>query len=161
MQICPFGEIDPKNVEEYYEGRLTIENSEVEVDLNFESKNVSEAVLSDASNFLSNSSSLVSNALKSIESDFDLEEESETARFYLSHHLDVCEKGEIVEFFGNATVDKQCFMSKLKAVRIGIYPEDKESFAVIDVKFPNEFSNYLMAVIFDSDGTVQEIAMES
>ena len=87
MDISPFGIIDPKDVEDYYSGSIKIGENEVDIDLNFESKSINEDLLSSVNELLPRITSYADKAWHAISHDWDLGEESETARFYLQHHL--------------------------------------------------------------------------
>jgi hypothetical protein len=161
MEIEIFGKIDPSSPEEYYGGTINLQGNDVEIDLNFESESIGESVFKSVSDFLNNAESMTKKAFSAIASDFDLGDESETARFYLQHHLDELSKDELSEIFGEEEVNKESFMNSLILQRVGMYPEDKESFVIFDIQFPDEFSNYLMAVTFDDANELSYISLES
>lgn len=161
MDIVPFGKVDIENLEEYYDGELQIRGNPVEVDLNFESKSIEQSVLEKIEKFLHDIEAFANKSFEEISKDFDLGEESETARFYLQHHLEEFDEDEVLEIFGTKDVDKQTFIKNLSLRRIGIYPENDESYAVFDIQLPEEYTNYLTAVTFDSDGELSYISMDS
>jgi hypothetical protein len=161
MHIQPFGNIDPKNLEESYDGELTVAGEAVEIDVNFESESTEESVLTRIRDFVNGIDAKAKEALQAISDDFDLGDESETARFYLEHHLSELSSEEKDALLGGSEVDKQKFLDCLVLKRIGVYPEDEESYAVFDIQFPEEYTNYLMAVTFDEDGKISCISMDS
>ena len=161
MEFKPFGNIDPKELEEYYDGELTVAGKPVEIDVNFESESTDESALERIANFIEGIGAKAKVAFQAISDDFDLGEESETARFYLQHHLDQFSDDEKNVLFGGPDVDQEKFLDCLVLKRIGIYPEDEESYAIFDIQFPEDYTNYLMAVTFDEDGGLTGISMES
>ena len=161
LEISPFGKIDPNNIEEYYDGRVEVDGKDVKIDLNFESESVDSDLLKDVENVISKISEFAKLAWLAISEDWDLDLESETARFYLQHHLDEFSEEEIVKLFGTSNVDKSIFFKALSLVRIGLYPEDDEMFTVFDIQLSKELTNYLMSVSISSDGKVTDIDFES
>ncbi len=161
MEILPFGKIDPKNIEEYYDGTVNIDGKDVEVDLNFESESIDNNLLKDVGRVISNIDSFANKAWSAISDDWDLDSESETVRFYLQHHLDEFNEEEVVKLFGTSAVDKSVFFNALSLVRIGLYPEDNEMFSVFDIQLSQELTDYLMSVSIGSDGQITGISFES
>ncbi len=161
MDFQPFGKIDIKNLEEYYHGDIQIHGNNVEIDLNFESESIEKSELDKIKQFINDIETIANRAFKEISKDFDLDEESETAKEYLQFHLEEFTEGEIIDIFGTIDIDKQTFLKQLKLQRIGLYPEDEESYAIFDIQLPEEYTNYLMAVTYDSVGQFLYISMES
>ena len=156
-----FGDIDIDNLNDCYEADIQIDGSNKEIDLNFESTSIEKSMLKNTSNVISNIDNMAQQAFTAISEDYDLGEESETARDYLEHHLDVLPKEDLLSIFGNTEVSKELFMNALSLYRIGLFPEDDESFAIFDVQFSRDVTNYLMAVTFDSSGKLSYISMDS
>lgn len=161
MEIPPFGKIDSKNIEEYYDGSVTIDGKVIEIDLNFESKSVDDDLVKSVARVTSNISALANTAWSAISKDWDLGSESETARFYLQHHLDEFSEEEVVKLFGTLDVDKSDFLKALSLGRIGLYPEDVEMFSVFDIQLNPALTDYLMSVSIGSAGEVTGIRFES
>jgi hypothetical protein len=161
MEMEVFGKIDPSSPKEYYEGSINLQGNDIAIDLNFESEEVDESVLKLVSSFLKNAEYMSKKAFSAIATDYDLGEESETARFYLQHHIDEFSKNKLSDIFGEEEINKESFMNSLILQRVGIYAEDDESFVIFDIQFPDEFTNYLMAVTFDDANQLSCISMES
>ncbi|MBU6955376.1 DUF2004 domain-containing protein [Hahella sp. HN01] len=161
MGIDIFGQIDPNNLEKYYEGTVVINGVEVEVDLNLESDELEKGDFEVISTFVDSLESYANRAFSAISNDFDQGEESEAARFYLQHHLDAFSEEETKAVFGNTPINKESFMKALSLHRIGLYPEDEESFAVFDIQFSADITHYLLAVVFNLAGQVTYISVES
>ena len=91
-----------------------------------------------------------------VSTDYDLDDDSETAREYLEHHED-----KVPISFGSKTVTKEMFLSKLQAYRVGFYPEESDSFVIVDIQFSRDVTNYLMAVTLDNEYKLSCIDMDS
>ena len=161
LEILPFGKVDSKNVEEYYDGSVKVDGKDVDVDLNFESESVDHDLVKNVGSVISNILEFAHQAWSAISDDWELGAESETARFYLQHHLDELSEEEVVKLFGTSSVDKSVFFKALSLVRIGLYPEDDEMFTVFDIQLSQELTDYLMSVSIGSDGQVTGISFES
>jgi len=161
MQIEPFGEIDPENLEDYYGGEIEIDGDIIEIDINFDSASVDEGLLKQVADFLSRIDSRIEQAFAAITDDLELDEDTGTARFYLQHHLNELSDDELQSVFGTDDVTEEIFLDNLLVTRIGLYPEDNESWSIIDIKLPDEFTNYLLAVSFRPNGELTGISMES
>lgn len=161
LKISPFGNIDSEDVEGYYVGSVNINGQDIEIDLNFESESVDDDLLKSVASVIPKISDLANRAWSAISEDWDLDSESETARFYLQHHLDEFSEEEIFNLFGTSSVDKSAFLKSLSLVRIGLYPEDDEMFSVFDIQLNPDLTDYLMSVSIDSDGQVTGISFES
>ena len=161
MELKYFGNIEPNNLEEYYDHQAVVAGNEIELDLNFEEEEIKLSSLEKVNDVLKSLDVLLSDAKESISKDYDLGKESETARDFLAHHMDVLDSEEIQSLFGTNDVTKELFMSKLIATRVGLYPEDEESFAIVDVTFEGEITNYLMAVTYDENNELSYISMDS
>jgi hypothetical protein len=162
MEIRPFGKIDADNLADYYYGELLIHSDKkVEIDLNFESVSIDSSDLDKINEFINDIETYAKKAFDEISKDYDLGEESESARLYLQHHFEEFTEEEIIEVFGTKDIDKQTFLNSLMLRRVGLYPEDDESYAIFDIQFPEEHTNYVMAVNFNSDGHFSFIDLES
>jgi len=159
--ILPFGDIDKENVEVYYGSEMLINGLLTDVDLNFESASVDASVLQSVSDFISKIDLIALKASNAITDDYDLGEDSDTARFYLKHHTDILSEEELVDLFGTTKITKELFLNALTLYRVGFYPEDDDSFAIFDIQFSREVTDYLMAVTFDVNGKLSYISMES
>ncbi len=161
MEILPFGNLDSNNVENYYSGSVHVNKNEIEIDLNFEEEQVDENILISVKETISKIYEFSNKAWSAISDDWDLDGDSETARFYLQHHLDEFSDEEIKKIFGTSKIDKQSFINSLTLTRIGLYPESEDMFIIFDIQFSPDLTNYLMSVAFDGDGEFVEISMES
>jgi len=159
--VGPFGEINPSELEGYYDGEISVSGKNIDIDLNFESEEISESILNGVDLLLKEVEKLAHKTFMAVSSDWDLDDESETASFYLQHHLDEFEPAEITEIFGTTDINKSTFLNALSIERVGFYPENDESHVIVDIQFSKDVTNYLMAVNFDNKGELTEITMES
>ncbi len=161
MNIQPFGEIDSDNLEDYYDGKIIINGTEIEIDINFESESIDEERLNKIKKYIDNIEVQIKSAFDALSTDYDLGEESETALFYLEHHKEELSKEELLKIFGTTDISKELFFKCIEAKRIGLYPEDDEAYSIIDIKLPDEYTNYIMAVTYDEDNKLSYISMDS
>jgi hypothetical protein len=122
MKIHPFGNIDLENVEEYYDGEVQIQGNTVEIDLNFESESISKSDLAKIEIFLNDIESFVCKAFDEISKDYELDEETGTAKFYLQHHLNQLAENQVKDIFGKIDIDKDTFLNTLKTSKSWIIP---------------------------------------
>ena len=161
MNINTFGVISAEHLDEYYTGNIEINGKLIDIDLNFESESVDESLLISVDTVLKNIRDFADKAWNAISDDWDLNEDSETARFYLQHHLEEFSEEEILTIFGTTEIDKRAFMSALSLTRVGLYPEDADMFIVFDFQFPDEYTNYLMSLSLTQDGLVNDLSLQS
>ena len=161
MEIQPFGQIDPQNLGEYYEATIQIGEIALELDLNFEVQSVDESMLIGIQAYIESIAKLIQAAMNAISHDYDLGEKSVAARLYLEHHVEVFTEEETLAIFGTTNISKDAYLQSLTVSRIGVYPEHSESYAVIDVMFPNTYTDYLISVTFDDNQNISSISMES
>ena len=98
-----------------------------------------------------------------IDNDFN-DEDGDTVRFYLEHHLEVADKQELstlIDFGGKNTETKKQLLAKLYLVRVGIYPDNDENFAVFDYSLGKSFTNYLVVCNLNKKGELDYMTMES
>ncbi|WP_373976082.1 DUF2004 domain-containing protein [Chitinibacter sp. SCUT-21] len=161
MQLADFPEFDPAELEECYESTVQLHGHEVNIDLNFDSDSIEGEALQQLQACLASLEQYPAKVMAAIADDFDLEEDEGAARFYLQHHLEQFSEEELQAIFGATDIDKSAFMAAIQLTRIGVYPDESEYFMVCDVQFPEEYTNYLLAVTFDQEGELVSIDMES
>lgn len=161
MNVQPFGEIDPQDLDDYYDAQIEVNGDTIEVDLNFESKTIDVDILEKVSQSIDAVDVQIQKAFEALSTDYDLGEESEAALFYLQHHQEELSDDDILKIFGSTDITKEIFLKNIAVSRIGFYPEDEESFTVVDLKLPDQYTNYIMAVTFDAEGELSFISMES
>lgn len=158
-----FGQLSTDNVEEYYDINIDFNGNEIQVDLNFESENTDGAKLDQVKNYLENIETFNRLAKSYILEDYH-NEEGDTVKLYLEHHLEEVEQDELSTLinFDDVTVEpEQQLLTKLELVRIGLYPDNEEGFAILDYSIGKEITNYLVVINTDQNGQLDYMAMES
>ncbi len=92
------------------------------------------------------------------------DEDGDTVKFYLEHHLEEVGKDELSNLinFEDATIEpEKQLLKKLKLVRVGLYPESKDDFAVFDYSIGERITNYLVVINTDEKGQLDYMTMES
>ena len=161
MRVDPFGNLDPDDLEENYEGEIQVGDQAIKCDINFESEAVEPGILQSAAEFVVGLDRLIPIAFEALSRDFDRGEESEAARMYLEYHLEEFSDDELKEVFGTKNVSKKVFLQSINASRIGLYPQDAEAYAIVDVMLPRQYTDYLLSVTFNAKAEVMSVAMES
>ena len=98
-----------------------------------------------------------------IDNDFN-DEDGDTVRFYLEHHLEEVDKEELstlIDFDDKSTEPEKQLLDKLRLVRIGLYPDNDENFAVFDYSLGESFTNYLVVINLNIKGKLDYMTMES
>lgn len=158
-----FGQLSTGNLEEYYSVNMPFNGSEIQVDLNFENKNIDTPQLDKIKNFLENIEKLDKLNKTYIMDDYH-DEDGETVKFYLEHHLEEVGKDELstlINFEDSTTEPEQQLLTKLELVRIGLYPDSEDNFAISDYSIGEDLTNYLVVINTDENGQLDYMAMES
>lgn len=158
-----FGEFDTDNIEEYYDVSIPVNGHEVSVDLNFMNNKTDPDALRLVESFINNLSEYEKKSRKYIADDY-ADENSEAVRDYVDHHIEEFAPEELsaVIDYNNKTIKPELqLITALKLVRVGLYPYDKEEFAIFDYSFNKDLTQYLVVVCTDHNGNLERIAMES
>ena len=118
-----FGEIDNSNLEEYYDVEIKFNGKEVDLDLNFEKKEVDPARLDIVKRFLDNLPEFEQKNKKYIDQDFK-NEHADTVATYVEHHLEELDEDELKDIidFENETIEpEKQFINALHLVRVGFF----------------------------------------
>ena len=100
---------------------------------------------------------------KYIETDFN-DEDGDTVREYLEHHIEELATDELNDLIGANTKSADqpaLLLKKLKLVRVGLYPDSKEQFAIFDYSIGQELTDYLVVINTDENGNLDYMTMES
>lgn len=158
-----FGQISTDNIEEYYDVNIDFNGREIQIDLNFESETTNGEKLNQIKNYLENIEVYNRLAKNYILEDYH-NEEGDTIKFYVEHHLEEVEEDElstIINFDDSTVEPEQQLLTKLELVRIGLYPDNEEGFAILDYSIGKEITNYLVVINTDQNGQLDYMAMES
>ncbi|MFB6454556.1 DUF2004 domain-containing protein [Chitinophaga sp. Hz27] len=142
---------------------VLVGGNNIGMDLNLNQQGLTERGASYLNIFLKN---LEEHAVKNrqfIDEYYDEADEENALKFYLDFH-----KEEALEEMQDAlNVDPTAddlnlqLIAKLKLARVGLYPNNANFFAIFDYTFGKDFTNYVLVLITDAAGNIQEITVES
>jgi len=158
-----FGNLAAENLEEYYTVNIEFDGDEIEIDLNFENKTIDTITMDKVKNFIENIEKYNKLNKTYILNDYN-DEVGDTVKSYLEHHLEEVEKEEISNLinFDDKTIEPELQLLKnLKLVRVGLYPDYEDNFAIFDYSIGVEITNYLVVINTDEHGQLDYMAMES
>lgn len=158
-----FGNLQTDNLNDYYDVDVDFNGNQIQIDLNFESKTSETATLEKVKKILDNIGKYDELNKTYILNDYN-DEDGDTVKFYLEHHVEEVDKetlSGLIDFEDASTEPEQQLLSKLKLVRIGLYPENEEAFAVFDYSIGTDITNYLVVINTDENGVLDYMAMES
>lgn len=158
-----FGQIKLNSLDEYYSTKMELNDATIELDLNFEDKTISLATMKSVKKIIDDIPRLDKQNKVYIENDFN-DESGDTARFYLEHHLEEVSQQELstlIDFDDKSTEPEKQLLAKLHLVRVGLYPDNDENFAVFDYSLGKSFTNYLVVVNLNKKGKLDYMTMES
>lgn len=163
FKLPHFGPIDPAALEEYYDVEILFNDKEIQIDLNFESKTIDPQRLELAKQFIDNIRIHDLNNKKLIEADYK-DEEGDTVKFYLEHHLEELGEEELsalVDVNSKSSEHEKQLLQKLHLVRVGLYPDSADQFAIFDYSIGQDITNYLVVLFTDENGNLDYMTMES
>ncbi len=158
-----FGQLATENLEEYYDVDIEFNGNEIQIDLNFENKAIDIATMDKVKNFIENIEKFDNLNKTYILDDYN-DEEGDTVKFYLEDHLEEIGKDELSTLinFDDTTIElEQQLLAKLKLVRVGLYPESEDNFAIFDYSIGQDITNYLVVINTDENGQLEYMTMES
>jgi Protein of unknown function (DUF2004) len=161
-----FGQINLNELADDYRTTINLDGKDLRIDINFENKTIRQDGIYLVNNFLQNISKFDTQNLKIIETDFnEVGETSDYIEFYLDE-LDEEELSNIIDI-DNTNVSRQIqLLSKLKLIRVGLYPDGKygaDYFGVFDysIDIDGEPCNQLLVVKTNEKGELDHITWES
>jgi hypothetical protein len=155
-----FGELNLEDLEEYYDVEIDFDDRKIELDLNFGDKTIDPARLDVVRHFIDNLDKYNSKNYAAIKSDF---KDGDTVEEYINHHMDIGEDGlsTIIDFANKKISPEKQMLSKIHLVRVGIYPEGEDQFAIFDYSIGRELTQYLIVLFTDEKGKLDYMTMES
>lgn len=158
-----FGTLSTDNLEEYYNVNIDCNGNEIQIELNFENDTVDTTQLDKVKSYLENIEKFDTFNKTYIVEDYH-NEDGDTVRFYLEHHLEEIEKEDLstlINFEDTSTQPDQQLLTKLELVRVGIYPDSEDTFAISDYSIGEDLTNYLVVINTDENGQLDYMTMES
>ena len=163
IKLPHFGILDPAALDEYYDADVDFNGTEIQIDLNFENTSIDIKRLETAKQFIENLRIHDLNNKKYIQHDFD-DKEGDTVRFYLENHIEELAIDDLEQLIGpgTKTADQpKLLLKKLHLVRVGLYPDSEEQFAIFDYSIGKDLTNYLVVINTDENGNLDYMTMES
>jgi hypothetical protein len=163
ITIPHFGPIDPASLDDYYDTEIDFNGISIQIDLNFGSKTIDPKRLETVKAFIDNIRVHDINNKKYIDNDYN-DEDGDTVKFYLEHHLDELGETELATLIdrnSKSTEHQKQLKNKLHLVRVGIYPEGEDQFATFDYTIGQDITNYLIVIDTDENGNLVYMTMES
>lgn len=158
-----FGQLSTENLEEYYDVYVDFNGNEIQIDLNFENEKIDAVKLDKVKNYLENIEKFDTLNKTYILHDYN-DEEGDTVKYYLEHHLEEIEHDELstlINFDDLTTEPQDQLLTKLELVRIGLYPHNEDNFAILDYSIGKEITDYLVVINTDENGELDYMSMES
>ncbi|MBW8684489.1 DUF2004 domain-containing protein [Chitinophaga rhizophila] len=167
-----FGNINIAELKDYYQTKIILSGNPVSVDLNFNGPSIDLLLADSISTFLNNAAALGVRTNDYIKQDF-VTRTGETLP-YITEMLEHMDKKELLDLENNPikkayyrgfgfSNKPRYLLGKLKLIRIGLYPESSNQFAIFDYTYDIGGSpcNQLLVVRTDIGGTLQEVDWES
>jgi hypothetical protein len=157
-----FGEIDLSALEETYDGEINLNGVIVSLDLNFNEKTADTATMDAVAKFIANLTATDQQNKKYIREDFE-EEEGEVVREFIEFHLEEVEEETVNKLLESSEGEdkEEQLLNTLHLVRVGIYPQEEDYFAICDYSIGEEISQYILVLIVSESGELLDMAMES
>ncbi|RZK30141.1 MAG: DUF2004 domain-containing protein [Hymenobacter sp.] len=158
-----FEQLQLDSLEKYYSTKIELNGTTVRLDLNFEDKTAALSTMKSVKKIIDDIPRLDKQNKVYIDNDFN-DENGDTVRFYLEHHLEVADKQELstlIDFNDKGTEPEKQLLAKLHLIRIGLYPNNDENFAVFDYSLGESFTNYLVVINLNIKGKLDYMTMES
>jgi hypothetical protein len=158
-----FGNLQTENLEEYYDVDIELNGNKIQIDLNFENKTIDTLIMDNVKNFIEKFEDFDRLNKRYMLNDYN-DEDGDTVKFYLEHHLEELDKDELtklVNFDDTITAPEQQLLSKLKLVRVGLYPDGEYNFATFDYSIGKDITDQLVVINTDENGQLDYMTMES
>ncbi|AZA80753.1 hypothetical protein C1637_11985 [Chryseobacterium lactis] len=158
-----FGQVSTENLEEYYDVNIDFKGNEILLDLNFENSSIDTPKLDKVKNFLENIEKFDKLNKTYIVEDYH-DQDGDTVKYYIEHHLEEIDQDELstlINFDDPDTKPEQQLLAKLELVRVGLYPDSEDHFAILDYSIGEEITDYLVTINTDENGQLDYMSMES
>ena len=156
-----FGNLDLSKLEEYYDVDIDFEELEIQLDLNFEGKTISTEKLDAVKTMLEKLAEHDRANRAAIDADFT---DGDTVAEYIGHHIDELDEETLHTLIDPKETEvspQQQLLSKLHLVRVGLYPDNEEEFAVFDYSIDPELTDHIVVVFTNSTGEIDYMTIES
>lgn len=160
MDLTYFGEIEINSPKDSNEGKVSIDNRLIELDLNFYNGVPKHDWVKEYEDYILNFLQHKNNVEAAFMSDY---EDGEETKEYVDFHfeeLDASEIDKVLEGTDTSKFKEERLLSALKLVRVGFYPGE-ENYAVWDYTIGRDITDMLVVVNTDNKGTIQYVTWES
>lgn len=166
LELPYFGQINLTQLKEYYATETVFNGLPISLDLNFKNKIISKEQAINIKNFLDNISTFDIQNKVEINNDFN---EDGEAKDYLNFYLVEFDEEElkgIIDYETEAKPKEEQLLSKLRLIRIGLYPDEKfgaSYYGVFDysIDIDGEACNQLLVVKTNETGDLDHLTWES
>lgn len=158
MKITYFNDADPNA--DYMETTITLDNKEIELDLNCEEVIGSIDWIDNYENYISKLEKIKKEILHYINTDF---KEKGVTKEWIDFHLEEIEEeyiNNLLKTTKQSLSKEEQALSLLRLRRVGIYPK-YEGYAIWDFVLDDEISDEILTLQTDIDGNIIDIAWES
>ncbi len=161
IKLPLIGFIDIASLEILYTGAGELNGKNFSIDLNFDNNITSTETADSIRHFIDNIRIHDINNRKKIEFDFF---EEDTVAEFIDHHVVELSTADIAELIGKNVkpeLQPEALLKKMRLIRVGIYPESKEQFAIFDYSFGDELTDQIIAIDTDNNGNFIQLNWES
>ena len=157
-----FGKLATENIEEYYVINFPYKEDFLQIDLNFDNRIIDIKILDKIKNFIERIDQF--DKMNRIQIDKDYSENGEVKEFIVFHIEEIEDELLELNIISDGENKETQFLSNMKLVRIGLYPDGKygsDYFAVFDYTVNQDLTNQLIVVNTDENGVFDHISWES
>lgn len=149
ISIPYFGEIELKNLNEYYDSSIQHEDGNISIDMNFEEENISKSNLKIVEHILAHSPA-------------DLNKEMVQILKSVPQHESIVIYQELIEDEFELTYSNtEGFLDTLELKRIGFYPHSDDEAVVFDMQPKGLELDHLICLLMDGERKIYDISIES
>ena len=156
-----FGTVDPEALNEYYDVQTEMAGQRLTVDINFDESSIAIEKLDQLRIRLETLQALLGHASDAVRESFRQEQD---ARKYIDQHMDLIDSPELQKGLRQADAglsSEEKLFALVRPLRIGLYPEDEESYFVFDFSLSRELTDYLIVVVMSVDEKLRYVTTES
>ena len=158
--ITYFGEVEINSPQETTEGKVTLDNHQIELDLNFYGGVPEYDWVAEYENYINGLEQHKADVEVAIRADY---EEEGDVKEYIDFHLEELDAATVEKILAGTDTSEskeERLLSALKLVRIGFYPGN-ENYAVWDYTIGREIADMLVVVNTNSTGKINYVTWES
>jgi hypothetical protein len=158
-----FGQLDPTNLDDYYDVDIDFDGHSIQIDLNFDNKTIDPSRLDMVNKFIDNIATFDKNNKKHIEQDY-ADDNCDTVNTYIEYLINDNDKEDLAQFTSleNDTLNTgQQLIKAFKLVRLGLYPDSEKRFATFDYTIGRDLTDDLVVIFADQFGDMDYMTLES